>query len=463
MSNISAKKWEQFLKWVDTHTPNTCYRGHSDKDYLLLPKVGRHNYSLEAELNMFEHFKRKASMYSNAKNDFEWLALAQHHGLPTRLLDWTENPLIACYFAVCNKPDTDARIYQMNFRNDEFVNFEKTSSPFHLTNIQLLYPPISTKRIELQKGLFTVHPLPNSPVIIGSDYTDLNDKNFLHPMQLYRQCDLEFKAPEFNSKDLKSEALIFSKKYYQKNDPPYFDIPKECKKYFEEKIRLLGIDETIYGDIDSIAKNIEYLNGNKLLKPITVSDKLKVLPFWKSLISKLIKEYFEKNPEDFSAFSNFKIYDCQIHFEITDIFEKHYNFKEVYGKMYYHTRPNFEKFENPVFKNIFYSDYQTISFFFNDLGFEMFQTRINLHQMIKLDLYTEGFKENVLSVMKFYKVINSEPDEWILNEFKIAEERMEELTKQIENSDFLRLKRTVRNSKVYNLLLNKYRNKIVLN
>ncbi|MDD5755246.1 MAG: FRG domain-containing protein, partial [Methylococcales bacterium] len=75
------------------------FRGHSDYSWKLEPIIFRENYD---EAGMYEEFIRRFPEHShNHKNVFEWLTLMQHYGLPTRLLDWSENLLVALFFC-CN-------------------------------------------------------------------------------------------------------------------------------------------------------------------------------------------------------------------------------------------------------------------------------------------------------------------------------------------------------------------------
>lgn len=100
------------------------FRGQSSSEYELIPSIGRNRMFsadisiLDEERNLIELAKyRMPEIFHRDLQPLELLALLQHHGIPTRLLDVTENALVALYFACCS--DNDKRGEVFAFKNSE--------------------------------------------------------------------------------------------------------------------------------------------------------------------------------------------------------------------------------------------------------------------------------------------------------------------------------------------------------
>lgn len=140
-------------------------------NHLLVPSVGRNPsvYSSFKEQTIFRNFRRRALPFLDAAglDDWDLLAIGQHHRLPTRLLDWTTNPLVAAYFAVTSSPrTTTARIYAAT--SPPLVDRTLYPDPMNCPSVVAFVPAAASPRIVTQRGLFTVHPSPTQPWRPGS-------------------------------------------------------------------------------------------------------------------------------------------------------------------------------------------------------------------------------------------------------------------------------------------------------
>lgn len=123
VNTIRLKSWREYSVFIDDQlldNPNFLFRGQASEKWDLLPAFDREwkfnskedrADQLIAHLNEFKYASRgrRGTISPPLLTDDDWWALGQHYGLHTPLLDWTESPFAALYFAFADQIDKRVR------------------------------------------------------------------------------------------------------------------------------------------------------------------------------------------------------------------------------------------------------------------------------------------------------------------------------------------------------------------
>ncbi|GEQ76458.1 hypothetical protein CTTA_3463 [Comamonas testosteroni] len=207
MPKPSASSIIEFLAYIDDHGPEAMFRGQANSAWPLLPSIARFAKSIKGYgsiSGLEEHLLQRFRQFAIPFKDFrqlpviEQLVHAQHYGLPTRLLDWSTNPLKALFFAVEDpQNDTiDGAIYMT--RPESWM--EGTAHISEIKDFLAFFPEVLHERIASQDACLLAFPLSETDMTI----TALSATNRPKSLEFLQQITI----PAAAKRDLRKQLSV---------------------------------------------------------------------------------------------------------------------------------------------------------------------------------------------------------------------------------------------------------------
>lgn len=201
------------------------YRGHADKNWELVPSIFRG--VSKNEIDFLKEFKQHATLLVEPRPQasYEWLFIMRHNNIPTRLLDWTESPLVATFFALYdeNNMDKDGALWMLlplelnknieelqddktlpSFEESPFMESYTTdafakSNPESSRKTVAFLAPRNSSRMQSQLSVFTINHYDKTPI------NKIGNENHIW----------RYTIPHSTKKSLKKELDLLKINYFQ--------------------------------------------------------------------------------------------------------------------------------------------------------------------------------------------------------------------------------------------------------